>query len=83
MTEQGYRNRIAAVEWHGRLWRLYGTPQDQCEAMMQFCTSVIEHDYYGYPRPATDDPEIERMQSYFDRVLFQPYRPGFDLVSFD
>lgn len=69
MTEEGYVARIAAIEWHGKLWRLYGTAYERCEAMMLHCTRCTEADFYGVARPSTDDPDIARMELYLDRLF--------------
>lgn len=66
MTEEGFRRRVYAVEWHARLWRLHGGEHDLCERMMQHCTECVEADYYGVQRPVTDEPLIAQMERYMD-----------------
>lgn len=39
---------------------------------MRHCTECVEADFYGVERPKTDDPEIARMQVYFDRLFSSP-----------
>jgi hypothetical protein len=75
MTEAAFHARIACIEWHANLWRLYGTPYSLCEAMMRYCSEVTEADHYGMERP---EPESEhewclRMRAYFDRVFSSPH----------
>lgn len=79
MTPQGYRNRLYAIEWHGRLWLRYGTPFDLCDRMVRYCSEVLDADYYQVERPETDDPHITAMQAHFDRL----FSSGGCLVSFE
>lgn len=75
MTEPAFNARIAAIEWHANLWRLYGTPYDLCESMMRYCSEVTEADYYGMERPEPEDHAVwcVRMVEYFDRLFSSPH----------
>jgi hypothetical protein len=79
MTDQGYRNRLFAIEWLANLWLRYGTPIKRCEQMRAFCSECLDADYYGMERPATDDAEIMRAQSHFDHMFSR----GGALVSWE
>lgn len=86
MTEQGYSNRIFAIEWHAELWRRSGYPRDLCEAVMRHASEAVSADYYGGARlaPESDDPEVAKIccdvEAYFDRLFNSPHRGP---VSFD
>lgn len=85
LSEAGAKNRIFSVEWHAELWRRHGVPLNLCEAMMRYCSEVVEADFYGIerPDPDTEDPQERewclRMRSYFDRLFSSHSGP----VSFE
>jgi hypothetical protein len=74
-SDEGYRRRLYAIEWHANLWRMYGTPRDVCERMIRACTENLDAENYGIPRPGTDDADIARMQAYLD-ALFKSESDG-------
>jgi hypothetical protein len=80
VTDEGYRARLFCIEWHANLWRIHGTPIEWCEAMRHHCSEILDADYYGEPRPQTDDPELHRMERYLDRVFSSPFS---GLVSYE
>lgn len=84
MTRQGYRARIACIEWHGNLWLKYGGERSYCEQMIRHCTECVEADFYGAQRPIAPDVLIARMQVYFDKLFAQPPTvfPSGRVVSF-
>jgi len=72
MTAEGYRNRLAAQEWHVNLWRAHGTSHDFCERAMLYFQETLDADYYQVPRPPIDDAEILALQRYFDDLFSRP-----------
>jgi hypothetical protein len=78
VSPEGYRNRLYAIEWHGRLWHRYGADFEYCEVMIRHCSECLSADYYSEPRPVTTDLLIAKMEAYLDR-LFAQANP---LVSF-
>lgn len=84
MTDRGYLARIFAIEWHGRLWLQNGVPFELCEAMVRYCSEIVDATYYGEVRPEPIGDALtrywcERMRAYFDDLFASRNA----LVSFD
>ncbi len=72
MTAEGYKARLWLLEWTVDLWRAHGTSHDVCERALLYFHETLDADWYGVPRPATDDADVLVAQRYFDDLFMQP-----------
>lgn len=79
MTDEGYRNRLYAIEWHVELWRVNGTPVDLCAEVLHHLQEVLDADFYGEDRPTTGNKWAKTLEAYLDRL----FAAGGALVSWE
>ncbi len=80
ISEEGFRTRIWAIEWHANLWRSVGWPREWCEAALEHCSECVAADFYAVERP---DPEgsdemiawLKGVEIYFDACVFNGRGP--------
>jgi len=86
MTPQGYRNRLACIEWHVNFWLQSGTDYDQCQRTLHHLQECLDADFYGEARPEAPDSITLVLIDYLDREFSGPTveRDGWGaLVSFE
>ncbi|MDE2101757.1 MAG: hypothetical protein KGL39_31210 [Patescibacteria group bacterium] len=86
MTEDGYRNRMAAVEWHANWWLQSGVPRSTCEAMLRHCSECVEADFQRVPRPdARQLPMFAHAHwaQVMERFLDRLFASKNNMVSYD